>query len=43
MALLNYQNFEVRRNPDRLLKDTFYGLKLFYDFLSRTKRYMESA
>ena len=42
MALLNYQNFEVRRNPDRLLKDTFYGLKLFYDFLSRTKRYMES-
>ena len=42
MALLNYQNFKGRRFPELLMKDTFYGLKLFYDFLSRTMRYMES-
>ena len=41
MALLHYQNLGVRR-PDILLNSAFYGLKTFYDFLRRTKDYMES-
>lgn len=41
MALLHYQNLDVRR-PDILMKNAFFGLKTFYDFLSRTKAYMES-
>jgi hypothetical protein len=41
MALLHYQNLDVRR-PDILMKNAFFGLKTFYDFLRRTKDYMES-
>lgn len=41
MALLHYQNLGVRR-PDVLMKSAFFGLKTFYDFLRRTKNYMES-
>ena len=41
MALLHYQNLNVRR-PDILMKNAFFGLKTFYDFLRRTKDYMES-
>ena len=41
MALLHYQNLDVRR-PDILMKSAFFGLKTFYDFLRRTKDYMES-
>jgi hypothetical protein len=41
MALLHYQNLGVRR-PDVLMKSAFFGLKTFYDFLRRTKDYMES-
>jgi len=41
MAQLHYHNLDVRR-PDILMKRAFYGLKPFYDFLSRTKKYMES-
>lgn len=41
MALLHYQNLFVHR-PDVALKSTFHGLKTFYEFLDRTKRYMES-
>ncbi len=41
MAQLHYQNLDIRR-PDILMKRAFYGLKPFYDFLSRTKKYMES-
>jgi len=41
MALLHCQNLDVRR-PDILMKNAFFGLKTFYDFLRRTKDYMES-
>jgi hypothetical protein len=41
MALLHYQNLDVRR-PDILMRSAFFGLKTFYDFLRRTKDYMES-
>lgn len=41
MALLHYNNLDVAR-PDILLKNAFYGLKTFHDFLRRTKDYMES-
>lgn len=41
MALLHYENLGHSR-PDILIKSAFFGLKTFYDFLSRTKDYMES-
>lgn len=41
MALLHYQSLGVRR-PDILMRNAFFGLKTFYDFLCRTKDYMES-
>lgn len=41
MALLHYQNLNVQR-PDILMKKVFFGLKTFYDFLYRTKNYLES-
>lgn len=41
MALLHYNNLDAAR-PDFLLKNVFYGLKTFHDFLRRTKDYMES-
>lgn len=41
MALLYYQNLGVKR-PDIMMKSAFYGLKDFYDFLKRTKSYMDS-
>ncbi len=41
MALLHYRNLDVRR-PDILMKSAFFGLKTFYDYLRRTKNYMES-
>lgn len=41
MALLHYQNLDVRR-PDILMRSAFFGLQTFYDFLRRTKDYMES-
>ena len=41
MALLHYRNLGVRR-PDILLRMSVSGLKVFYDFLTRTKNHMES-
>jgi hypothetical protein len=41
MALLNYQNLDGV-NPDELLGDVFGGLKPFMDYLSRTKKFLES-
>ncbi len=41
MALLHYQNLTAHR-PDVLMKKAFFGLKTFYDFLQKTKKYMES-
>ena len=41
LALLHYQNMDVRR-PDILLKNVFFNLKKFHDFLDRTKKHMES-
>lgn len=41
MALLHYINLGVHR-PDILMSRSVQGLKIFYDFLTRTKRYMES-
>ena len=41
MALLHYENLGVHR-PDVLMQRAFYGLKAFYDFLSNTKRHVES-
>jgi len=41
MALLHYKNLGVSR-PDLLMKQAFFGLKTFYDFLRRTRDYMES-
>ena len=40
MALLHYHNLEVHR-PDVLMQRAFFGLKTFYDFLRKTKDYME--
>ena len=41
MALLHYENLDVHR-PDVLMRMSVSGLKIFYDFLTRAKRYMES-
>ena len=41
MALLHYWNLGVHR-PDVLMKNTFYGLRIFYEFLRRTREYLNS-
>ena len=41
MALLHYWNLGVHR-PDILMKNTFYGLQIFYEFLRRTRDYLNS-
>ena len=41
MALLHDRNLGVHR-PDVLMQRAFYRLKTFYDFLRRTRDYMES-
>lgn len=41
MALLHYQNITDHR-PDVLMKKTFYGMRIFYDFLDRAKKHLES-
>ena len=41
MALLHYENLHVHR-PDMLMRMSVSGLKIFYDFLTRTKRHMET-
>ena len=41
MALLHYWNLGVYR-PDALMKTTFYGLQIFYEFLRRTRDYLKS-
>ena len=41
MALLYYQNLGVHR-PDVLMRRTFGELGMFYDFLKRTRDYLES-
>ena len=41
MAQLHYENLTEHR-PDVLMRQTFYGLKDFYDFLKRSKDYLES-
>lgn len=41
MALLHYHNLGCHR-PDVLMRKAFFGMRAFYDFLSRTKAYMES-
>lgn len=41
MALLHYKNLDVHR-PDVLMGMSVSGLKIFYDFLTRAKGYMES-
>lgn len=41
MALLHYRNLGVHR-PDILMRMSVRGLKVFYDFLTRTKNHMES-
>ena len=41
MALLHYKNLGVHR-PDVLMRMSVSGLKIFYDFLTLTKRHMES-
>ena len=41
MALLHYANVEGHR-PDVLMKRAFYGLTPFYQFLKRTKDYLDS-
>ena len=42
MALLHYENLAVHR-PDTLMRMSVGGLKIFYDFLTRTKQHMERA
>ena len=42
MALLHYRNLGVQHRPDILMGQAVRGLKPFYDFLTRAKRYMES-
>ncbi len=41
MALLYYHNLGLRR-PDILMRNVFFGLKTYYDFLRKTQGYMES-
>ena len=41
MALLHFSNLGVN-NPTLLMKNAFYSLKTIYDFLDRSKKYMES-
>ena len=41
MALLHYWNLGVRR-PDILMSRAFHGLGMFYEFLRRTRDYLES-
>ena len=41
MALLHYWNLEVHR-PDVLMRRAFGELKTFYEFLKRTRNYLES-
>ena len=41
MALLHYWNLGVRR-PDILMRRAFGELKMFYEFLKRTRNYLES-
>ena len=41
MALLHYENLDVHR-PDVLMRMSVSGLKIFYDFLTRAKGYVES-
>ena len=41
MAQLHYSNLPVHR-PDILMRMSVSGLKIFYDFLTRAKRHMES-
>ena len=41
MALLHYINLGVHR-PDVLMSRAVGGLHIFYDFLTRTKQYIES-
>ncbi len=41
MALLYYQNLGVHR-PDILMRRAFGELRIFYDFLKRTRDYLES-
>jgi len=43
MALLHYQNLEKNiHRPDMLMNMTVHGLKDFYTYLERTKKYLES-
>ena len=41
MALLHYWNLGVHR-PDILMRRSFDGLRMFYEFLKRTREYLES-
>lgn len=41
MALLHYWNLGVHR-PDILMSRAFHGLGMFYEFLKRTREYLES-
>ena len=41
MALLHYWNLGVYR-PDKLRRRAFHGLGMFYEFLNRTRKYLES-
>ena len=41
MALLHYHNLEAHQ-PDKLMKKCFNSLKLFYDFLNCTQKYLQS-
>ena len=40
MALLHYENLDVPR-PDMFMRMSVSGFKIFYDFLTRTRRHME--
>jgi hypothetical protein len=43
MALLHYQNLEKNiHRPDKLMNMTVHGLRDFYTYLERTKKYLES-
>lgn len=41
MALLHYENLDIHR-PDIVIRQAFFGLKPFYDFLNGAKRHLES-
>ena len=41
MALLHYWNLGLHR-PDIVMRNSFYGLRDFYEFLKRTEDYMKS-